>query len=128
MLIILTIWLMNKCNVYKRLPCLRVSNVKSSVIHGLSAFLIMVYAQCAKVSFKLLDFTVIYAQGHVHKHTVVTFQGNLKYFEPKHLQYAIPAILCILAVVVSPATILTLYPSCFKVIMFFKLVETRIIS
>ena len=128
LLIVLTIWLMNKCNIYQRLSCLHVNTVKSSVIHGLSAFLIMVYVQCAKVSFKLLDFTVIYAQGHIHNHTVVTYQGDLLYFESKHLPYAIPAIMCILVVVTIPVVILTLYPSCFKVISWFKMEETRCVS
>ena len=75
-LIIVTIWLMNKCNVYQRLPCLRVCTVKCSIIHGLSAFLVMGYAQCAKASFKLLDFTRMHAKGFMHVYTVATYQGN----------------------------------------------------
>lgn len=115
-------------NLYQRLSRLRMSTVKSSVIHGLSAFLVMVYTQCTKISFKLLDSTVIYAQGHVHTRTVVTYQGNLQYLKPEHLPYAIPAIMCIIVVVTIPVVILTLYPSCFKVISFLKLEETKIIS
>jgi predicted outer membrane repeat protein len=128
LLIVVTIWLMNKCNVYQRLSCLRVSTVKRSIIHGLSAFLVMVYAQCAKVSFKLLDFTKIHAKGYVHVNTVATYQGNLEYFGRKHFPYTIPAIVSLLIVVVSPVIILTLYPSCFKVISFFKLDKVRCIS
>ena len=110
------------------LPCLRVSTVKRSIIHGLSAFLVMVYAQCAKVSFKLLDFTKIHAKGFVHVYTVATYQGNLKYFGLQHFLYTIPAMLSLLIVVVSPVIILLLYPSCFKVISFFKLEEFRFVS
>ena len=128
LLILLTIWIMNKCNVYQRLSCLRVSTVKHSVIHGLSAFLVMVYAQCTKVSFKVLDFTEIYGKGYVHMYTVATYQGNLKYFGREHFPYTIPAILSLLFVVVSPVIILTLYPSCFKVVSFFKLEELRCMS
>ena len=128
LLIVITIWLMNKYNVYKHLSFLRVSTVKRSVIHGLSAFLVMVYAQCAKVSFKLLDFTVIYAKGHVYVNTVATYQGNLKYFGIKHFPYTIPAIASLLIVVVSPVIILTLYPSSFKIISFLKLEEFRCVS
>ena len=128
LLIVLTICLMNKCNVYKRLSCLRVNTVKSSVIHGISTFLVMVYTQCAKVSFKLLDFTVIYSKGHIHNHVVATYQGNLKYFEPNHLPYAIPAIVSIIVVIVTPIVILTLYPSIFKVTSFLKLEEKIRIS
>ena len=128
LLIFITIWLMNKCNVYQRVSCLRVSTVKRSIIHGLSAFLVMVYAQCAKVSFKLLDFTEIYAKGHIHMYTVATYQGNLKYFGREHFPYTIPATLSLLFVVVSPVTILILYPSCFKVISFIKLEQFRCVS
>ena len=128
LLIVVTIWIMNKCNVYQHLSCLRVSTVKRSIIHGLSAFLVMVYAQCAKVSFKLLDFTKIHAKGYIHVHTVATYQGNLKYFGHEHFPYTIPAILSLLIVVVSPVIILTLYPSCFKVVSFFKLEESRSVS
>ena len=75
-LIIVTIWLMNKCNVYQRLPCLKVCTVKCSIIHGLSAFLVMGYAQCAKASFKPFDFTIMHAKGFMHIYTVATNQGN----------------------------------------------------
>ena len=128
LLILITIWLMNKYNIYQRLSYLRVSTVKHSIIHGISAFLVMVYAQCAKVSFKLLDFTEIYAKGYVHMYTVATYQGNLKYFGHQHFPYTIPAILSLLIVVVSPVIILTLYPSCFKIISFLKLDEFRCVS
>ena len=128
LLIVVTIWLMNKCNIYQRLSCLRVSTVKRSIIHGLSAFLVMVYAQCARVSFKLLDFTKIHAKGFIHVYTAATYQGNLEYFGRQHFPYTIPAIISLLVVVVSPVLILILYPSCFKAISFFKLDEYRCIS
>ena len=127
-LIVLTIWLMNKCDVYKRLSCLRVSTVKTSVTHGLSAFLVMVYTQCAKVSFKLIDFTVVYSKGSVPENTVVTYQGDLEHFKGKHLLYAIPAIFTLIVVILTPVIILTLYPAIFKVISCLKLEEARCIS
>ena len=128
LLVFITIWLMNKCNVYQHLSCLRISTVKRSIIHGLSAFLVMVYAQCAKVSFKLLNFTKIHGKGYIQMYTVATYQGNMKYFGHEHIPYTIPAILSLLIVVVSPVIILTLYPSCFKIISFFKLEEFRCVS
>ena len=128
LLIVVTIWLMNKCNIYQRLSCLRVSTVKNSVIHGLSTFLVMVYTQCAKVSFKLLDFTEIHAKGYRYVYTVASYQGNLKYFGCGHFPYTIPAILSLVFVVVSPVIILTLYPSCFKIISFFNLEKVSCVS
>ena len=128
MLIVLTIWLMNKCDVYKRLYCLRVSTVKTSFTHGISAFLVMVYTQCTITSFKLLDFTAIYSKGHIVQQYVVTYQGNLIYFCEKHRPYAIPAIFCLIVMTAFPIIILTLYPSIFKIISFLKLEETRCLS
>ena len=128
LLIVVIIWLMNRCNIYQHLSCLRVKTVKRSIIHGLSTFLVMVYAQCAKVSFQLLDFTEIYGKGYVHMHRVATYQGNLKFFGLEHFLCSIPAILSVLVIVVSPVIVLMLYPSCFKVVSFFKLEEFRCVS
>ena len=69
----------------------------------------MVYAQSAKVSFKLLDFTEIYGKGYIYMHTVATYQGNLKYFGREHFPYTIPAIFSLFVIVVSPVLVLTLY-------------------
>ena len=128
LLIIITIWLMNKCNIYKRLSCLRVNTVKTSITHGISTFLVMVYAQCAKISFNVLDFTIIYGKGDIQERVVVTYQGTVTYFCSRHLLYAIPAIVSLLVMTIGPIFILTLYPSCFKVITYFKLEESRCIS
>ena len=128
LLIVLTIWLMNKCNLYQRIYCLRASKMRASITHGLSAFLIMVYAQCATVSLKILDFSYLHSKGHVYNRTVVTYQGDIEYFHTQHLPYAIPALLCVMTVVILPAVILLCYPSCFKVVSFFHLGENKCVS
>ena len=128
LLILATIWLMNKCNLYQRIHCLRASTMRASITHGLSAFLVMVYVQCATVSFNILEFTTLYTKGHTHNITVVTYQGNIPYFDHKHLPYAIPALFCVITIVLIPTIILLLYPSCFKVIDFLRLGEVKHVS
>ena len=121
LMIAIVIWLINKCNLYQKIYCLRASTMRSSITHGLSAFLVMVYAQCATISFEILAFTYLYSKGHVYNRTVVTYLGDISYFHPRHLPYAIPALFCLIFVVVLPTIILLLYPSCFKVISAFHL-------
>ena len=128
LLIAVTIWLMNKCNIYRKFYCLRASTMRASITHGLSAFLVMVYAQCAIVSLKLLDFTYLYSVGHKYNRTVVTHLGDIQYFQGKHLSYAIPALICVMTIVILPAIVLLLYPSCFKVVAFFHLDDSKCIS
>ena len=128
LLIITTIWLMNKCNLYQKISCLRASTMHSSIIHGLSAFLIMVYTQCATVSLKILDFTYLFTKGHKYNRTVVHYLGDVRHLHPQHLPYAIPALVCVITIVLTPTIVLLLYPSCFKLFTISHLEETRCVS
>ena len=128
LLIIATIWLINKCNLYKKLYCLRASTMRASITHGLSTFLVMVYAQSATVSLKILDYTPIHSKGHRYNRSVVTYQGDIPYFHPRHLPYALPALVCVFTIVIPPAFILICYPSCLKMVAFFHLGEHKCIS
>ena len=128
LLIIVTIWLINKCNLYRKLYCLRPSTMRASITHGLSAFLVMVYAQSATVSLKILDYTPLHSKGHQYNRSVVTYLGDIPYFHPRHLPYAIPALLCVLTIVIPPAFVLVLYPSCLKMVAFFHLGENKYVS
>ena len=128
LLIAVTVWLINKCNLYQRIYCLRASTMRSSITHGLSAFLVMVYTQCATISLKILDFTYLHSKGHVYNRTVVTYYGDIHYFYARHLPYAIPALFCVIFVVIIPTAILLLYPSCFKVISVFHLGDNNCVS
>ena len=125
LLVLVTIFIMNSCNVYRWCPSFKVSTVKSSVIHGLSAFLIMCYAQCTKVSFYILEHTDLSSRGHVYNRNVVFRQGNIVYFHKEHLPYAIPALFCLIIIVALPPILLLIYPVCYKVLALFKLDESK---
>ena len=128
LLIITTIWLINKCNLYKKIYCLRASTMRASITHGLSTFLVMVYAQSATVSLKILDYTPIHSKGHKYNQSVVTYQGDIPYFHPRHLPYAVPALICVFTIVIPPTFILVCYPSCLKMVAFFHLGENKCMS
>ena len=128
LLIAVTIWSMNKCNLYQKIYCLRASTMRLSITHGLSAFLVIVYAQCAIISLQVLDFTYLYSKGHKYNRTVVTYQGDVLYFQFQHLRYAIPALFFVIVVLILPSMILLLYPSCFVVVSLLHLDNKKCVS
>lgn len=83
------------------------------IIHGISAFLVLSYAQCAKVSFQILSYAQLYGKDHKPIKKVVFLSGDLEFFGLSHLPYAIPALL-ILILATLPPIILILYPTGFQ--------------
>lgn len=97
-------------------------NERVSVIKGLSAFLVICYAQCAKTSFYILTPILLRTQGGEVGQTVTLF-GGLPFLEGRHLFYAIVAILFILTIVISPPLLLILYPLSVQLLALCKLSE-----
>ena len=83
---------------------------RSWIIHGISAFLVLSYAQCAKVSYQILSFIQVYGINHIPVKKVVFLSGDMEYFSLGHLPYAIPALL-ILILTALPPVVLILYPN-----------------
>ena len=88
---------------------------RSWIIHGMSAFLVLSYAQCAKVSFQILSYIQLYGKNHVAIKKVVFLSGDTEYFSVGHLPYAIPALL-ILILTTLPPVVLLLYPTALQLI------------
>ena len=117
-LVVSTVLMMKKCAFLK---CLKVS---PSMIHGLSAFLVMVYTQCTKISFQLLDYSrVLDLDGHATK--VLYYQGDMKYFSREHAPFAMLAILCLSTLTLFPPLLLISYPLCYKVSSLLRLDNTK---
>lgn len=83
----------------------------TSVIHGITAFLIVSYAQCAKVSFQLLSQTELMGKGVKGARKVVLLSGTTEFFSKEHLPYAIPAIFVLLFFCTLPPLLLLVYPA-----------------
>ena len=127
-LVFLTVFLLKTSACNRLYSCLRIRTVKSAYIHGLTAFFIMCYSQCARVSTQILEPSYIYFQGPEFVSTVLFRSGDLHPFAPCHLPYALPALFFVVVVVVLPPLLLLLYPLSCKVLAVCHLNETRVVN
>ena len=116
-LIAAVIWIMNNCGGKCCGKCCRITTVKTSVIHGISTFLVMCYAQCIKVSLYLLMPVHFYADENdgFTLHARLWLNGEVVYFSKDHLLYALPALLCLFSIGLLPPILLLAYPLLNKV-------------
>ena len=84
--------------------------ITSSIVQGISALLIISYAQCAKVSFQILTAVFLRRDGLHHEKTVVFLSGETEYFSRDHLPYAIPAVFVLLLTTIPPG-VLIIHPT-----------------
>ena len=106
----------------------RNSNEKPrSVLHGLSAFLVLSYSQCASVTLDILSRTVIQSNDQAkQKHIAVTQHGGMHYFGHDHIPYAIPAIFFLIFFVILPPLLLLAYPLIVHLLALCNLSEHKI--
>lgn len=126
LLMIVVVCFMNKCGGRCLGKWWRITKLNSSVIHGMTTFLVICYAQCIYVSITLL-LRYCYtpqAGSRLAPINVVWLNGNLDFFSRKHLPYALPALFCMLTIGVLPPFFLLIYPLAFKVLAFFGLEDT----
>ena len=129
-LVVLTILAMRICKLPKFLNRSKKDRFRSSVVHGLSSFLIMCYSQCARISIDILTSNLIKGKGDIgylrFKRRVVFYDGEIEYFHTSHLPYAIPALFFTLTLVLIPPILLTVYPLCYKVFEVLKINENKV--
>ena len=118
-------------NLCSRLFCMRryCHNIsaKISVVHGLSAFLVICYSQCTKTSFYILKQTRPVGYENVLEN-YYTYYGGLPYFGREHLKYAVPALLSLVFVTILPPLILLLYPLSLRLLSLCGLSEHWIVN
>lgn len=100
---------------------------KETVLHGLSAFLVICYAECVRVSFFILRVKILKGAGEVSG-PYVAFYGGVNYFEGSHLLYVIPAVITLGTIAFFPPMLLLFYPSTLKLLKLCKLSEHRLVS
>ena len=128
LLILSVIWIMNKCGGRFCGKFCRITTVRSSVMHGISSFLVMCYTQCVQVSMNLLNpvhFNVELDSGF-NPPARVWFNGNIVFFSKEHLQYALPALFCLLTIGILPPALLLCLPLLNKVPAFFGCDDIKI--
>ena len=107
------------------------NSVKSTMIHGFSAFFVMCYSQCAKVTLFIITPGRIHSLGRLYHNnitSVVFYHGDFKYLHSDHLKYALPAFLFGIVLVLIPPLLLVVYPLCYKVLALLHIEETRCIN
>ena len=123
LLTILVIWFISKCGGRCLGKWFRITKIKSSVIHGISAFLLLCYSQCIRVSLNLLTPCSLFTRdgSDFNVSMRVWLDANVPYFSSSHLPYALPALFCLLFVGVIPPLLLVAYPLTNRVMVFFGL-------
>ena len=127
LLVILVIWFMRRFHRFTKYfgTCCRITTVKTSIIHGVSAFFILCYSQCLKISLNLLSRYYVgtgYSSDMVVPNRVM-LNGNIVHFSRAHLPYALPALFCLLTMGIFPPLLLLAYPLSNKMLAFFHLEE-----
>ena len=130
LLIMAVTWTMNSCGGRCLGKYCRITTVKASIIHGISSFLVISYAQCVKVSLSLLLWMYIYTEhdSGFKVHPRVWYNGELVHFSKEHLPYALPALFCLLTIGTLPLVLLLTYPLLNKILDFLGLEDKTIVK
>ena len=111
LLLVLSLVLLMHCNCCRKLwQVKRRISAKTSVVHGLSAFLVICYSQCTKISQHILWFVHPVGYNMTLADHKYSYYGGQPYFQGKHLVYAVPALVFLVFVTVIPPLVLLLYP------------------
>ena len=105
---------LSSCSPFQKI-LQKMKHSKNSVVHGISTFLILSYYHYTTTSFQILNQTELYSEGGVKFKAVVFFQGDVNYFGPEHLPYAIPALLVLIFLSLPPPLLLISYPLLWKI-------------
>lgn len=123
-LLVVVILSMNAWKCSKRANYfLRYRTLKNTVISGLTAYAVICYSQCARISLQILSPAILYGLNHSVVGTVIFRRGIYTVFSYEHLRYAIPAIFLLLVMSLIPF-FLIFYPLIFKVLALCKLHES----
>ena len=98
---------------------------KYTLIHGMSAFFTLCYAQCTSTCFQILTPQCLFTSDSVCSNNVVFIEGELEPFHGEHIKYATVAMLLLGVIVFLPPFLLLVYPLLFKILGFCKLSETK---
>ncbi len=124
LLVMITIWVIKLCNFQAA------KNIKHSIIHGLSAFLVMSYTECTRVTLSILTsgtMTIGPQSNKLHKN-IVFYNGAFTFMGKEHLLYAVPAIFFLVTLVIIPPLLFFGYPLCYKLLALFRIEESKVVQ
>lgn len=98
-------------------------DVRTSMIDSFSTFFLLSFVKVLTISFDLLIFTEVFELGSNNTSRVLYFEPSVGYFSKEHLPYGILAITLLSTFIVTPVSLLILYPlPCFqKFLCFFRI-------
>ena len=121
LMILVFILVLNKCTGRCCGKCCRITTVRTSIIHGISTFLVICYSQCIKVSLSLL--TPVQLQPEKNNMLMPSrrlwYNGEVLYFSRNHLPYALPALFFLCTIGMIPPALLLSYPLLNKLMALF---------
>ena len=126
LLVLFAVLVMKFCNIARLCKVFKKRSYGSSVIHGLSTFLVMCFVQCVRVSFDILTPREIHGLNRSRQDVRVLISGDVKHFQGDHFFYAIPALLCLTVVVLIPLILLLWFPTGQKLLSFCGIGETKL--
>ena len=107
----------------------RRKSLSSSLIHGISGFLVLCYSESTITSLFILTPASLYSMNHTGlywRETVPFYDGSLVYFQSKHLTYALPALAIFLVVSIFSPLLLLSYPLCYRVFACLRINESQV--
>ena len=104
------------------------TSIKSTIIHGMSGFLVICYSECTRISLILLTHTTLHTTGQNNEtsRSVAFANGELEFFRGNHLFYALPALFIFFTLGILPPLMLISYPLCYKVLALLRINETKL--
>ena len=132
-LIAAVIWTMNKCGGWciGKCKCCRITAVKSSIVYGISTFIVICYSQCVNISLELIVPLTIYEEkggNYVPSSRRVWLNGEIDYFSKQHWHCALPALFFLLTIGLLPPILLLSYPLVNKMLTIFHLEDLKLVN
>ena len=90
-------------------------NIRGSIVNGLTAFLVLCYFHCLVITLHILVPSNVMGVGGQILKTVPLYNGDLSYMSGSHLNYVIPALICLTVIILPPPIILLSEPLLVKV-------------
>ena len=85
-------------------------NIRGSIVNALTAFLVLCYFRCLIITLHILVPSCVMGDHEVRLKTVPLYNGDMSYLSDDHLKYVIPAIICLMVIILPPPIILSSEP------------------
>ena len=132
LLVVVTVKIINTFNIRKYCCkcCFKIRRkrtVRGSITHGLTTFILLCYSRYAQVSLMILIPGAIMDKNGKVIRQVVFYDGDVNFFSPTHMIYAIPALIICVMLILLPL-ILMVYPAYYKVFSVLGISESKCIG